>query len=1141
MSKPSLLRFLRQWFVILTVALTAIGCGGRSDEGLMTPDDASADAANRGDAQDGGLIVLPDGAVILPDGALTDISVPPSDGSADGVVTLPDGRVVDTGTVGPGDGGGSLDGGTTAMLTRITIDPPVATLGIATTQPLKVTGVYSDGTTRDITQQGVTFSSNSAATATVTTTGGLVTAVSAGMATITATRQPEMLTATSQITVSAATVMSIAVTPTTQTIGVGGSVPYIATATMSDGSHQDVTSSVNWTSTDAAVASISSMAPTAGVARGLAAGMTTIRATMMVGGVSGSATLTVTASPLVSIAITPPNPILPIGVSFTFKATGTYANGMTGDVTNSVVWSSGTPAVGTIGAATGVGNTIAAGTSVITASLTEAGMTITGTTNLTVTPAKLVSIAVTPAMSNIIVGLKAQLTATGRFDNNTNLDITASASWSSSNASAAFVSTAAGTAGQVSGLAAGMATITASLSGINGTATVTVVEAKLVSIAISPAMPSVPLGATIPVTANGTYDNGLMADVTALVTWSTDAAATATISNAQGTNGQVTGRAIGMTNVRAVSGTITASVPLTVTAAVPTSIEITPANPSVQVTRTQQMLASAVYTDGSRVDVTTQAAWTTGRAATATISNGAGTQGTVTAVAVGTTTITATWSGLMGTTNLTVTPAIPTGITVTPFEVAINVNATQAYTAVVIYDIGTQATVTGQCMWTSSNTSVATIAIGGMGMGMTATARGLGYGETTITCKYTAQGVTVTGTATLKVNPPLVPTALNITPDPNSCTVGGMAPAFVATATWSNGTTTTVTNTATWTTADAAIAGVSTTGMTRGVATCLNTGMTTVTATFNNSGVTVTGTATLNVDGTPTGVTISAAAQNMTVGQNQNYTTAVLFTVGPPRTIAANSTEMLCVSSNPAIATLQVMGNTRTGACVDVGMVTFTCTYTPAGSTTSVTGSTTLECQDQIPTSIAIAPTTDTLAQGQTRDFTATAIFPGVMNPTDVTANAATTWSTDLPSVLSINTIAPNKGRATAMSPGMAIVTVSFRGVTATAMVTVGPLAPLSLTVTPSTGTLNGTSQQYLALLNMSDGTSPDVTANCNWTLTAIGDGGTGGLTISNTGATKGLVTIPTGTPVGTQVTLTVTYTGTAGSVPPVTRTLTVQ
>ncbi|HMI83235.1 MAG TPA: Ig-like domain-containing protein [Polyangiaceae bacterium] len=1133
MTRPSLLRFVQHWFLFLTLAVIAIACGGRSDEGLLPPDnDASIDGASRGDGganRDGaggadgsidGVIVLPDGAIVLPDGARIDGA-----GGAGG------------GT-GPGDGGGGRlpDGGTTATLVRITLDPPMVTLGIATSQTLKVTGVYSDGTSADITQQGITFASNAVGTATVSG-AGVVTAVAGGMTTVTATRQPENLTATASIVVTSAMVRTIEVTPLTQTIGVGGTVNFTATATLSDGSHQDVTNSVTWSSSDMAVASISG----GGLARGVAAGMATVKATMPVGGVSGSATLTVTASPLVSIAITPPNPILPIGVSFTFKATATYANGMTGDVTNSVLWSSSNPAVGTIGAANGTGTTLAAGASMITASLTQGGMMVAGTTNLTVTPAKLVSITVAPAMNTVIVGLTKQLTATGRFDNNTSLDITQSASWSSSNATSAFVSTAAGSQGLVSGLAAGMATITATMNGINGTATVTVVDAKLVSITIAPAAPSVPLGATVPLTASGTYDTGLMADVTSLVTWSTDAAAIATISNAAGTNGQIKGATLGMTVARAVSGAISAQVPVTVTAAVPQSIEVAPANPSIQVTRTQQMSAIAVYSDASRVDVTTQAAWTTGRAATATISNGAGTQGLLTAVAVGTTSVTATWSGLMGTTNVTVTPAIPTGITVTPFTATINTGGTQAYTAVVIYDIGTQATVTGQCMWTSSDVAVATIMLGGGGGGGggNATATGRGGGMVTITCNYTGAGVMVSGTAQLTVIGPTLPVSLNITPDTAAVTVGGMVQ-FTATVTNDNGTTANVTNTSTWTVLSDAgtVAGVSTTGNARGLATGLAAGTATIQASYAAMGVTVVGTSTLTVEGMPTGVTISPGNASILVSQMQAYTTSVLFSDGSSRTVAANSTEMLCTSSDTTVATIGAMGNNRQGQCLAPGTVTLTCTFTPTGSTTGVNGTTSLECLDRIPTGLEVVPTTSTVPQGQTVTYLATARFSDG-STLNITTSAEATWLSSNVGIANVNNSGMMKGQATTTGQGTVTITVTFRGVTGTAMLTVGPVAPIGLTISPTGGTYNvGATGQYQAILQMSDQTSMTVTAMCNWTASPpAADGGMPVATVSNAGATKGLVTAVS---MGSS-TITATYTGTAGSVSPATVRITVE
>src|SRR6185503_14210927 len=119
--------------------------------------------------------------------------------------------------------------------------------------------------------------------------------------------------------------------------------------------------------------------------------------------------------------------------------------------------------------------------------------------------------------------------------------------------------------------------------------------------------------------------------------------------------------------------------------------------------------------------------------------------------------------------------------TVSPATATIATNGTQNYTAVVIYDIGTQATVTGQCMWLSTNTPVATIML----MGMNAVATGRGGGDTTITCNYTGAGVMVTGSAMLHVNPPRTPVSLNITPDPATVTTGGTVQ-FTAVVTYDN-------------------------------------------------------------------------------------------------------------------------------------------------------------------------------------------------------------------------------------------------------------------------------------------------------------------------------------------------------------------
>jgi hypothetical protein len=84
--------------------------------------------------------------------------------------------------------------------------------------------------------------------------------------------------------------VSIAVTPANPSIAAGTSQRMMANGTFSDGSVQQL-ASVTWSSSNAAIASISNDVSNSGVAYGIAAGATTITATA--GSVSGSTTLSV--------------------------------------------------------------------------------------------------------------------------------------------------------------------------------------------------------------------------------------------------------------------------------------------------------------------------------------------------------------------------------------------------------------------------------------------------------------------------------------------------------------------------------------------------------------------------------------------------------------------------------------------------------------------------------------------------------------------------------------------------------------------------------------------------------------------------------------------------------------------------------
>jgi hypothetical protein len=92
-----------------------------------------------------------------------------------------------------------------------------------------------------------------------------------------------------------------------------------------------------------------------------------------------------------------------------------------------------------------------------------------------------------------------------------------------------------------------------------------------------------------------------------------------------------------------------------VTAATLVSIAITPTNPSIAKGTTQQFTATGTYTDSTTQNLTTAVTWGSSTTAVGTISNAAGSKGLASAIAAGSTTITAISGSKSGTTTLTVT------------------------------------------------------------------------------------------------------------------------------------------------------------------------------------------------------------------------------------------------------------------------------------------------------------------------------------------------------------------------------------------------------------------------------------------------------------------------------------------------------
>lgn len=348
----------------------------------------------------------------------------------------------------------------------------------------------------------------------------------------------------------AADLVTVAVTPATATIPSNGMLQFVATATYSDGTSRNVTALSAWSSATPSVATVNSAS---GIASGVAVGTSAIAASF--GGKTGSALLTVNNGSLLSIAVTPVNPSLAIGGMQALIATGTYSNGASINITAISSWSSATAAVATVTPA-GLATGVSPGSTVVSASLGG----ISGSTTLTVSGAILSSIAISPLNPVLQSGATQQLTVTATYSDGSSANVTTMSAFAS--ATPANVSVVANT-GLATGNAAGSSLLSASFNGKTASTTVTVSNAVLSAIAVTPASASVAIAGTQAFVATGTYSDGSTSNITNSVTWSSGSILVGTILP----SGVATGLSAGTAIITATSGVESGSASLTVTAA----------------------------------------------------------------------------------------------------------------------------------------------------------------------------------------------------------------------------------------------------------------------------------------------------------------------------------------------------------------------------------------------------------------------------------------------------------------------------------------------------------------------------------------------------------------------------------------------
>jgi len=428
------------------------------------------------------------------------------------------------------------------------------------------------------------------------------------------------------------------------------------------------------------------------------------------------------------------------------------------------------------------------------------------------TPATLVSLSVTPPNSSIAPGTTAQLTATGTYSNGSMQNLTSSATWTSSTPGIATISNTAGSKGLATATTSsiGSTTISALYSGITATTTLSTSHVSLIAVTPS-SPPCIAPGTTQQFIATGTLSdtNSTQQNLTAFATWMSLNTTVADVGNTASSKGLAIANDAGTADIRAAYDGIPGFV--TLASSHVGSIAVTPTSTSMPKGLTQQFVAIGTLSGGCSTtqSLTTWATWSTSNAGVATISNASSSKGLATALAVGSTNITALFDSVTSspTATLTVTPAVLTAIDVTPKNTSIALGLTQQYKAKGTYSDGSMLDLTSAVTWISSQSGVASMSISTNGL-----ATSVAQGTTTITASLF--NVTSNNSATLTVTPPVL-VSIAVTPDPAtiSLALGETTRQFTATGTFTSGPPQVLTTSVTWLSSNTKAATISTTGL----------------------------------------------------------------------------------------------------------------------------------------------------------------------------------------------------------------------------------------------------------------------------------------------------------------------------------------
>ena len=629
-------------------------------------------------------------------------------------------------------------------------------------------------------------------------------------------------------------VTSVSLSTSSMTLEVGQTATVTATVAPSDATDKTIT----WSSSNTDVATVSGGKITA-----RSAGRAIIKATSS-NGKSASVIVTV-KEPVVevtSVSISNYSLSLEVGQSSTVTATVNPSNA----TDQTITWSSSNTDVATV--SNGTITAVSVGRAVIKAkSSNDKSASVIVTVKEPVV--EVTSVSISNYSLSLEVGQSATVTATVNPSNATDQTIT----WSSSNTDVATVSD-----GTITAISAGRAVIKAKSSNDKSASVIVTVKEPVVEVTeVSLSTSSVELeegqttevfAVVVPSDATDTF-----------ITWASSDTSVADVND-----GIITAVGEGTATITAVASNGVGA-ELTVTVKKPvvevTSIVLSRSTANLLEGRSTTATATIEPSDATDKTVT----WTSSDPSIATVSNGR-----ITAVSAGKATITAaTSNGLTATVAVTVKPAV---VEVTSVELSKSTtNLVIGHSTTVKATVSPTGATNKTLIWTSSDTSVATVADGKI--------TAVGGGTATVTAESNNG---ITASLTVKVTVPA--TGITLSKSTTNLVIGHSTTvrATVAPADATN-------KTVKWSSSDTSIATVS-----NGRITAVGGGTATVTAKTSNG---LTATLTVKVSVPATSITLSKSTVNLAV----DHSTTVKAELAP--TDVTNKT-VKWSSSDTSVATV---------------------------------------------------------------------------------------------------------------------------------------------------------------------------------------------------------------------------------------------